>query len=350
MKISKSNQLNSLMAYTFSHFCVDFTCFFVLFYGFKNNIGNMETIVIGFLIYNVIAFGIQPIIGYFCDERPQIRISIIGCSLVILGLITIYLPWFSILMCAFGNAYFHVGGGSDSLKYADGKMYRSGVFVSSGAVGVALGTFIGQSEKATIYLPLVFMIASIILLFKFTKKETYVVSYEFKVASDFPFAVILILAFVSIMIRSYVGGIIPINWKTTSYLCLIPGISSCVGKVLGGFLGDKFGARRVGVTSLIASIPFLLLGQNIIILSVIGIILFNITMPITLCALASKFPYNPGFAFGLTTLALLCGTLVTYFYHITQSTIFVLMVAFIIISAICTLLSTQNKKGDLFYD
>lgn len=350
MKISKNNHINSLIAYTFSHFCVDFTCFFVLFYGFKNNIGNMENVVIGFLIYNVIAFGLQPIIGYFCDERPQIRISIIGCSLVILGLVTIYLPWFSILMCAFGNACFHVGGGSDSLKYADGKMYRSGVFVSSGAAGVAFGTFIGQSEKAAIYLPLVIMIASIILLVIFTQKQTYALPYEFNVASDFPFAVVLILVFVSIMIRSYVGGIIPINWKTTTYLCLIPGMSSCVGKVLGGFLGDKFGARRVGFTSLIASIPFLCLGQNTIILSVIGIILFNITMPITLCAVASKFPYNPGFAFGLTTLALLCGTLVTFFYHVTQSFIFVLMAAFIIISAICTLLSTKNRKGDLFYE
>lgn len=329
---------------------MDFTCFFVLFYGFKNNIGDIETVVIGFLLYNVVAFGLQPIIGYFCDERPQIRISIIGCSFVIFGLVTIYLPWCSILLCAFGNACFHVGGGSDSLQYADGKMYRSGVFVSSGAAGVALGTFIGQSENVAIYLPFALMIASIILLVLFTKKKTDVVSYEFQVASDFPFVVVFILAFVSIMIRSYVGGIIPISWKTTAYLCLIPGMSSCVGKALGGFLGDRFGAKRVGFTSLIASIPFLCLGQNTILLSVIGIILFNITMPITLCAIASKFPYHPGFAFGLSTLALLCGTLVTYFFKVSNHFVFIIMAVFIIISAICTLLSTKNKKGDLFYD
>jgi hypothetical protein len=36
-----------------------------------------------------------------------------------------------------------------------------------------------------------------------------------------------------------------------------------------------------------------------------GLLLFNITMPLTLVAVWGQLPSRPGFAFGLTTLALL---------------------------------------------
>ena len=79
------------------------------------------------------------------------------------------------------------------------------------------------------------------------------------------------------------------------------------------------------------------------IISVIGIILFNMTMPITLGICAQRLPKNPGLAFGLTTAALLIGAVPSFFAVITGK-IFLLLPA-VIISAICIYFSAENKKS-----
>lgn len=348
--IQISNQSKSLMAYTFSHFSVDFACFFILFHGFKNSMGSLDSVAFGFLIYNVIAFGLQPIIGFICDNHPKIPIGMIGCGIVMISLLTLSSPWAALVLCALGNACFHIGGGIDSLMFANGKMFRSGIFVSTGAIGVAFGTMIGQWEKIAIYLPIILIIASITLLIIFSQKTEVPVPCEFKISSNLPLRAVLIFALAAIVIRSYVGGVIPMAWKTSTSLMVLPSISACAGKALGGILGDKFGAKRVGVSTLLLSIPFLCFGKNIVLISAIGIILFNITMPITLCAVASKFPYNPGLAFGLTTLALLCGNVPAFFFGVSQNLVFPVLIALIVLSAIFTLLSTQNINGGESYE
>ncbi|MEI6579654.1 MAG: hypothetical protein WCN92_09360 [Eubacteriales bacterium] len=160
----------SLIAYTFSHFCIDFACFFVLFSNFKAKTGNIEIVAIGFIIYNIIAFGLQPLIGYLCDEKPKIPIAVSGCFLVAIGLLIMPIPWLSLGLCAVGNACFHIGGGIDSLKLADGKMFRSGIFVSTGALGVSFGTMFEKSENPSVFLPLTLIIISISLIFVFVKR------------------------------------------------------------------------------------------------------------------------------------------------------------------------------------
>ena len=118
----------SLAAYSFSHFCVDFSCFYILFAGFAANTKNIETLAVGFLIYNIIAFGLQPIIGYLCDEKKKIPIGAIGCAILFLSLCLIRLPAAALALCALGNACFHIGGGIDSLAHAAGK-WQEAVFL-----------------------------------------------------------------------------------------------------------------------------------------------------------------------------------------------------------------------------
>jgi len=339
----------SLIAYTFSHFCVDFTCFYILFHGFKNGISDISLVAIGFLLYNVIAFGLQPVIGFFCDEHPRIPAGAIGCGLVLAGLAVMPCSWAALSLCALGNACFHIGGGIDSLRFADGKMARSGIFVSTGALGVVFGTVIGKSATAADSIPFILIIASIALLLLFSQKVDTTVPCSFNVSSDLPFAAILILALTSVVIRSFAGAMIPMEWKTGAFLLFLPGIGAFAGKALGGILGDRFGAKTTGVFALLLSIPFLCFGKNVILLSVIGILLFNITMPITLCAVASKFPSNPGLAFGLTTLALLCGNVPTFFFYVSQPLVFPVLIALIVLSAVFTFLSIKNRKGGSGY-
>ena len=107
--------------------------------------------------------------------------------------------------------------------------------------------------------------------------------------------------------------------------------------------GIVFGARRTGIMTLLASLPLLIFGSGNMIVSVIGIILFNMTMPITLGIVAEKLPKNPGIAFGLTTAALLLGAVPSFFVMISGK-IFLLLPA-VLVSAACIYFSAENKKS-----
>ena len=75
--------------------------------------------------------------------------------------------------------------------------------------------------------------------------------------------------------------------------------------LIGVWLGVKY--------LLPVALPFLLGGNSNMVLSLIGIALFSMTMPVTVAILVSVFPKQPGFAFGLTTLGLFVGVAPAFF-------------------------------------
>ncbi len=340
----------SLAVYTFSHFCVDFACFFMLFSGFRNSLPEggaaFQTVALGFLLYNVLAFGLQPFVGYLCDAQKRVPIAVIGCALLVLGLTLISFPWTSLILCALGNACFHVGGGIDSLVHAGGKMARSGIFVSSGALGVTLGILAGQSGSVPLLAPLVLLaLCGVLILVLDCSRNGERPAARFPIANAaLPFSWVLALCLVSIVIRAYVGSSIPIAWKTTALLTLLPGVGACAGKAAGGYLADRFGAKTTAVVTLLLSVPLLCLGYGYPVLCTAGLLLFNVTMPITLCAVASGFPHNPGLAFGLTTLGLLCGSVPTFFFALPIAATPAVMALCITLSALCLFVATINQE------
>ncbi|MBN2605338.1 MAG: hypothetical protein JXR62_05930, partial [Bacilli bacterium] len=62
---------------------------------------------------------------------------------------------------------------------------------------------------------------------------------------------------------------------------------------------------KIGIGGLLLSLPLLLLGYSNVILGLIGAFCFNLTMAITLFLIIDNLGKYKGFAFGLTTLALL---------------------------------------------
>jgi hypothetical protein len=58
-----------------------------------------------------------------------------------------------------------------------------------------------------------------------------------------------------------------------------------------------------------AALPFLVWSAAYPAAAIPGLLLLNLTMPVTLAAVAKALPQHPGFAFGLTSLALLLGAI-----------------------------------------
>lgn len=348
IQISKKG---SLFAYAFSHLCVDFACFFMLFSSFRKYAASMEMLTLGFLVYNVTAFGLQPFIGYMCDIKKRIPIALTGCCIIVAGLALIQFPWVSLLTCAVGNACFHVGGGIDSLVHSQGRMSRSGVFVSPGAVGVALGTLAGKNGGVPIVIPVILILISCLLLIFFAGQYLERTVVHFNITSlRIPSSLILALCFAVVAVRSYAGALIPLGWRTSTVLLLLPGVGACIGKAAGGILADRLGARNVGVVSLLVSIPLLCFGNQNAAFCTVGILLFNMTMPITLCAIAGKLPVNPGLAFGLTTLWLLWGNIPTFFFAMPVHFVIPVLAILILISGFFIYIVTINIKGVGFFE
>jgi len=77
--------------------------------------------------------------------------------------------------------------------------------------------------------------------------------------------------------------------------------------MFGGIIADKFGWMEISVLALLILSPLIAFGINNPVLYITGIFFFNFTMPVTLSAAANMLKGREGFAFGLTTLALITG-------------------------------------------
>ena len=159
-----------------------------------------------------------------------------------------------------------------------------------------------------------------------------------------PYLVVL-LAVIIVIVRGYMGYGIPTSWNKstlqTVYLFFIMGIGKCAG----GVLSDAYGIRKVGIISVLLAIPFLCLGDNLMVISLIGVMFFSMTMSITLAILVSVLQKNPGLAFGLTTIGLFLGTAPIFFVSMTSQVLNIMMI--IILSIMCAyVLGLILKKGD----
>ena len=207
---------------------------------------------------------------------------------------------------------------------------------------------VGWQSGLSLALPLGMLLLSGVLVAASRPRKTPPAQFALDVSSRAPFAALILLASLSIVIRAYVGAVLPLPWKSASALMgLLPAAFAFAGKAAGGILADRLGARNVGVISLLASLPCLALGNAVPAAAMAGLALFNMTRPITLCALASRLQDSTGFAFGLSTLALLIGTVPTFFFRLPDGTAPYVIAALIALSALFVLLSTRNQEGCL---
>ena len=158
-------------------------------------------------------------------------------------------------------------------------------------------------------------------------------------------AVFLILAVVFIIAtRGYMGYGIPTSWKKTAWQTVLLFAAMGFGKALGGVFSDLFGARRVAFFSAAAALPFLLFGDDLIVVSLIGVMFFSMTMSVTLAVLVSVLKKTPGLAFGLTTIGLFVGSAPVFFIRFTSFAANCILIA--VLTCICLLLTVTVMRKD----
>jgi len=153
---------------------------------------------------------------------------------------------------------------------------------------------------------------------------------------------ILVLMFV-IVVRALAGPLVDTPWKTGVLFTIVAAACVAAGKFTGGILADRFGARNVAVVSLVVSAPLLTVWSGSIVAGCVGLLCFNIMTAVTLVTIASRLPGRPGFAFGLTTLALFAGTSIAMLFVISPAVRVPMLVGLIGAAVVSMILTTTNR-------
>ena len=339
-----NNGIKTGILYFYIHFIVEITCFFYLSRVTNN---SMLVWLVPF-IYDGIAFVPQSIIGYISDKYPKINMGLIGIALLVISYLIYGLTnmpiYLSLIILCLGNAFLHISGAEDTLKSSDGKLSPAAIFVSGGSFGVVSGKLLAKTSLNPLLLiiAILTMIPFVLLSKTYLTKENNTNKFNY-VRDDLNPSIVILVAVLVVIIRGYMGYGIPTSWNKTTLQLIIFFCTMGLGKALGGILSDKFGIRKVAIASCLVAIPFLCFGDNIMIISLIGVMFFSMTMAITLGILVSELKKKPGLAFGLTTIGLFLGTAPIFFIKLNMTYNIILI---IVASILCAIALGYVLKGD----
>ena len=142
-----------LISFSCAHFAVDAGC--ALCAGLlltRWGVSSVEFYKL-VMLYNLVAFGSQPLLGWLLDVAKSQREGMItgvlltaaGCAVAECSLVP------AALLLGVGNALFHVGAGAGIYAISSGKATASGLFIAPGAVGLFVGGALGTTSWMSPY-------------------------------------------------------------------------------------------------------------------------------------------------------------------------------------------------------
>lgn len=307
------------------HFLVDGLCLCCLYLLIPPS--STAGLIGIFITYNVLAFLTQPLTGHWVDgmkhKHQMLFMSILCLLLAVLattftiatgsqGVSLVSMVLIATLL-GVGNSFFHVWGGKQVATTSANDMRVLGVFVSTGAMGLAVSMVFYSWTLLYVYL------LSISILSLFTMRDTpevqgssttFFQQIHLKSTTTATVAT-LVLLFLFVMFRSYIGEAFSSGISKTSSTILMLGALCMLGKMAGGWI-----AKHVGILKSMAAILFVVciclmnLRTHWSVL-LLGLFTINLTMPITLHLANRVLPGREGLAFGILAAALMPGYLLS---------------------------------------
>jgi FSR family fosmidomycin resistance protein-like MFS transporter len=271
--------------------------------------------------YDLLAFAGQAPLGWLTDRFGMRRgAALAGLLLTAAALLAGRDAGVAVLFIAgAGNALFHVGAGAMVLAGSHGRAAPAGVFVAPGALGLGLGLLLGRKFLSVPLWPWLFAIAAAMLMVLLVATPTpssepapSTAASAARGLSRLEIFCIAALLAVSVGVRSLVGTVGCDGCPRGLFLMVTLPLAAFAGKLSGGFLADRFGWIDLSVVALLASAPLLAFSGGDPWLALPGLLIFQMTMPVTLAAMMRLVPARPAFGFGLLCFALVAGTLPAY--------------------------------------
>src|SRR5260221_6043849 len=171
----------------------------------------------------------------------------------------------AVLMAGLASAAFHVGAGALTLRSCGGRSDAAGLFAAPGVIGLAIGGALAVSGHY-LYLPFLILLIALMLLIQAwplpprlpsgskASKEPIFESHDW----------IMIGLLTAVALRSLLWTSFQLASAGQINALIALGVAAGVGKIIGGFVAERFGYRRLPLLSpLIAGPPLAFARQKI---------------------------------------------------------------------------------------
>ena len=300
------------------HLLVDGLCMCSLF--LMSSLTDYSVIFNALIIYNVLAFLTQPFTGLMADKMPHRHWLLLTSNLILTlaSLATLAVALYArqsegailtvAILLGIGNSLFHVWGGKQTAVTTGNDMRALGIFVSTGAFGLALGMlFCSWSLLYVFLLSIVFLSALYLIRDSHSTVKQQPSAHPTLRLPLIIAAILALMAFV--MMRSLAGETFSSAIARTNATVLLIGFVAMAGKMAGGWIARWLGiVPALALLLVVAPACYLArgLGMNTLL---VGLFAINCTMPITLYLANVVLKGKEGLAFGLLAAALIPGYL-----------------------------------------
>ena len=301
-----------------------------------------------FILYNVLAFLTQPLTGYMVDRLRHkhwvllasvLLLTLATMITIVLGLSSNFSPPFreglgeglllpfreglgagllSVLL-GLGNSLFHVWGGQQVAVHTGNDIRSLGVFVSTGAFGLAVGAVFFSWWLLFGFLLAICLLA-IVAVRTLPHREGSGYT-QGTVVGNRPVSSLLhseglgvglLLLIISVVaLRSWLCEDLTSDITRTQTMVLLLGFTAMLGKAAGGFLCKWLGLVWAVVLMVVATAVSYFLPSYLF--TFLPLFFVNCTMPVTLWLANLLLPRREGLAFGLLAAALMPCYLLTDF-------------------------------------
>lgn len=296
------------------------------------------------LLYDALAFGTQPLFGLLSDQK-KVRIYLLCGGLFLAGITAILVPnaYLVAILSGFANAAVHIGGFHLTYESSEDKITPLGLFVSTGSLGLGLGTLF--PDAFLVYAILSLGLAVLFLFLPVVKEAA-----EPNKTTQIPFQPVLIIPLIlvlaSVFLRGLEGTMASGSYSKTIVQSLFVYLAIFAGKAGGGIIADSIGIWKTVWFFFLPSMVGLIWFRNSEIIYLISLALFNVSMPICLYLAIRSIKSLPAFAFGLTAATLLLGTFSAWFIEPGEEIKKVLIALSSILSVTCLLFAMKMmRKG-----
>lgn len=324
---------------TLMHFLVDglcLCCTYLLTSPF-----NLPHLAAIFITYNLLAFLSQPLTGWMADRIRHKHWMLLG-AVMLLAVAVLVTPlvmssggestMFAVAaLLGIGNSLFHVWGGKQVVLQVGNDIRALGVFVSTGAFGLAVAMVFCSWTLLYIFLLGIIILATAYVMTDKSESQEHIQRKEPSTLTAQPSPnpaqpspnpahrstltaqrIIFVLAIAAfVMFRSYLGKEFSLGAANTDAMILLLGFVTMLGKMAGGWISRWMGVVKALTMILIVVLVCMLTQRYSPVLPALaGLFMINCTMPITLYLANSVLPEREGLAFGILAAALMPGYLI----------------------------------------
>lgn len=208
------------------------------------------------LLYNGLAFGMQFPVGIWLDMRKMYRQYLwLSSVLSLLGVwIVLWSPWWGMGLLGAGSCIFHLAAGALSLDAGDGSKAVS-IFAAPGVLGLMAGGLAGwQGMDVRLWMSLAMLILLVLVSRHKASQAQMVSSPSHREAMSLEAHDWVMMALLAaIAFRSAVWNLFQQLHQGEVEMLAGMAVAAALGKLAGGWLGDRLGWQRYATVALAGS-------------------------------------------------------------------------------------------------